>query len=127
METSLNARLRPAELVQSLALLANVVPNEMRMTVAHGLMGESDWVKITLSQSLYKYEALIAVGGSSGASVISMVDKEWSKMLGQGATSFWEVSEGWPAFGGAGSLCHGWSAIPIYIYGAHPELLRGDN
>ena len=36
----------------------------------------------------------------------------WKDVTGAGAD----------AFGNAGSLCHGWSAIPVYIYGAHPEL-----
>jgi hypothetical protein len=34
-------------------------------------------------------------------------------MLDQGATSFWETLRGWRDFSNAGSLCHGWSAIPI--------------
>lgn len=35
-------------------------------------------------------------------------------MLDDGATTFWETELGADDFGGAGSLCHGWSAIPIY-------------
>ena len=49
------------------------------------------------------------------------LDETWSAMLDAGATSFWEVSEGWKAFGGAGSLCHGWSAVPVYFYGVYPR------
>ena len=37
-------------------------------------------------------------------------------MLFSGATSFWETAAGADDFGKAGSLCHGWSAIPIYFY-----------
>jgi hypothetical protein len=37
-------------------------------------------------------------------------------MLEQGATSFWETAKGEADFSGAGSLCHGWSALPIYYY-----------
>jgi len=37
-------------------------------------------------------------------------------MLFRGATSFWEVLEG-PR--GGSSLCHGWSAIPVYFYQAY--------
>ena len=36
------------------------------------------------------------------------------KMLDMGATTFYETEEGASSFGGAGSLCHGWSALPIY-------------
>ena len=37
-------------------------------------------------------------------------------MLFQGATTFWEDEDGEAAFNGAGSLCHGWSATPLYLY-----------
>jgi hypothetical protein len=40
-------------------------------------------------------------------------------MLFHGATSFWETLLGGADFGGAGSLCHGWSAVPIYFYHAY--------
>ena len=40
-------------------------------------------------------------------------------MLYNGATSFWETIKGHADFGEAGSLCHGWSAIPIYFYQAY--------
>jgi hypothetical protein len=48
-------------------------------------------------------------------------------MLYQGATTFWEVDEGAPAFSRAGSLCHGWSAIPLYLYGAYGLSVRPEN
>ena len=37
-------------------------------------------------------------------------------MLDHGATTVWEDDEGAAAFDNAGSLCHGWSAIPIYYF-----------
>jgi hypothetical protein len=37
-------------------------------------------------------------------------------MLKNGATSFWETINGEKDFGNAGSLCHGWSALPIIYY-----------
>ena len=36
-------------------------------------------------------------------------------MLRNGATTFWETEKGEADFDGAGSLCHGWSAIPLYV------------
>ena len=45
-------------------------------------------------------------------------------MLTHGATSFWETIEGDAAFGKAGSLCHGWSAVPVYVY---DRVARGRN
>jgi hypothetical protein len=45
-------------------------------------------------------------------------------MLRENATTFWETIEGARDFANAGSLCHGWSAIPIAIY--HRYALKAD-
>ena len=37
-------------------------------------------------------------------------------MLEAGSTTVWETELGEQDFSGAGSLCHGWSAMPIYYY-----------
>ena len=39
----------------------------------------------------------------------------WGKMLDEGATTFYEEAAGEKAFNRAGSLSHGWSAVPAYI------------
>ena len=44
------------------------------------------------------------------------IKKTYSYMLENDATTFWETIVGAEDFGGAGSLCHGWSALPIYYY-----------
>ncbi len=42
----------------------------------------------------------------------------YSKMLDAGATTWWEVVLGGAYGGGAGSLCHGWGAIPAWYESA---------
>ena len=37
-------------------------------------------------------------------------------MLEAGATTFWETEKGESDFDNAGSLCHGWSAMPVHYY-----------
>ena len=56
---------------------------------------------------------------SFGQQVFSAIRNDWGKMLYSGATSFWETIRGGWDFGCAGSLCHGWSGIPVYFYGAY--------
>ena len=51
-----------------------------------------------------------------GAFILDDIERQWGYMLYNGATSFWETILGEADFDGAGSLCHGWSAIPIYIF-----------
>ena len=123
--TRLGGGVPAAELVQSLALLAKAVPPDAEEALVKKLSEPSDWLEVSLSQSLYKYEALIAEGGEAARQAVKTMTAIWKRMLDAGATSFWEVAEGWPAFQGAGSLCHGWSAVPAYIYGAHPDLCTG--
>ena len=48
--------------------------------------------------------------------ILSEIRANYGHMLELGATSAWETKIGAEDFGKAGSLCHGWSAIPIYYY-----------
>ena len=111
------AREPASELVQSLAILADAVPDGELPALAERLSRTSGWTETTLSQSFHKYMALLKAGETCGRRAMAQIDAQWGKMLDAGATSFWEMKEGWPAFAGAGSLCHGWSAIPVYFYG----------
>ncbi len=72
--------------------------------------------KITLSASIYKYEGLLKTDSGLLDYVLEDIKKIWGEMLFQGCSTFWETREGAGAFENAGSLCHGWSAIPLYIY-----------
>ena len=105
------------ELSQALALLAGAVPEGMRDALVAKLAGPSDWTETSLSQSVHKYEALMRAGGDAARKARASINATWGAMLDAGATSFWEVKDGWKAFGDAGSLCHGRSAIPAYFYG----------
>lgn len=111
-----------AELIQSLALYAGVCPPE-RQSVLRKKLLNGGLVPVTLSYSLFKYEALLQDPAYTKAVFDEIADR-WGAMLFQGATTFWEVDEGAPAFGRAGSLCHGWSAIPCYLYGAYALGVR---
>lgn len=106
-----------AELIQSLALYAGVCSPERQSILRKKLLC-GGLVLVTLSYSLFKYEALLQDPCNTNA-VFSEIAERWGAMLYQGATTFWEVDEGAPAFSRAGSLCHGWSAIPYYLYGAY--------
>ncbi len=53
----------------------------------------------------------------------SGIDEKFGKMLDAGSTTFWETELGYKDFNMRGSLCHAWSALPIYFY----TLLNGKN
>jgi len=56
--------------------------------------------------------------------VSEFIFKNWTPMVFAGATTFWETPRGAADFDHAGSLCHGWSALPVYYYHAHVLGLR---
>ncbi|MCR5694711.1 MAG: hypothetical protein K6G89_07050 [Clostridia bacterium] len=70
----------------------------------------------TLSTCLFKYDALMSVSKDNIGLVMDEITELWGYMIGQGATSFWETIKGATDFDDAGSLCHGWSAIPLAVY-----------
>ena len=114
-----NKPLHLAELTQSLAILADVGDEALRHGLREKLMSDDNgWVTTTLSQSFYKFEALL-LDPASGVFVRERISRDWSKMLFAGATTFWETLSGGWDFHHAGSLCHGWSGTPVYFYGAY--------
>ncbi len=83
------------------------------------LTGEIDSLEVsdcTLSTCLFKYDALMSLSQDYIGAVMNEITELWGYMIGRGATSFWETIKGGTDFDDAGSLCHGWSAIPAVVY-----------
>jgi hypothetical protein len=109
-----------AELTQALAILAGVVPEAELPALRERLASDNNGlVPCTISHTLYKFEALLTDQERYAPRVFDLIARDWGYMLRQGATSFWETIDGASAFGNAGSLCHGWSGIPAWFYGAY--------
>ena len=71
----------------------------------------------TLSMNSFRFDALLAYDREAYKQIIlDEIDKDYFYMLRNGATAFWETIVGLSDFGHAASLCHGWSALPIYYY-----------
>lgn len=109
-----------AELTQALALCCGAVPADCAGIVRARLADKQNGlVRTTLSYAIYKYEALLQEPGKYGGSVFEDIAADWGYMLYSGATSFWETIKGADDFDKAGSLCHGWSAVPLYFFYAY--------
>ena len=109
-----------AELVQALALWTGLVPAEYAQDLRARLADPANpWVKVTLSHYLYKLDALMMEPEKYYGTVERHIMDVWGSMVLAGATSFWETSGGGDAFSKAGSLCHGWSAVPVYFWGKY--------
>lgn len=103
-----------SEYGQVFALYAGIARGEERQKLLHTVTQKNDLVPLTVSNYIFKYEVLFAEGGYEDY-IINDVSEKWGYMLKNGATTFWETIKGEADFEGAGSLCHGWSAVPVYV------------
>ncbi len=111
------AKTHHSELVQALAILANVCTENIAASLRAKLAQDDNGLTpATLSYCLYKFQALLTDPANYRERVLDMIARDWGYMLANGATSFWETIKGSSDFDNAGSLCHGWSGIPAYFY-----------
>lgn len=106
-------------LCNSIAILIGIGDEK----TAEAMIKDESLVPVTLSMHTYYYDALLQTNVGYSAFVIEDIKKKYGRMLAEGATTFWETEKGWRDFDGAGSLCHGWSAIPVYYLS---RLLLGE-
>ena len=96
----------------SLAILCGIPTEEESRVIAEELIG-STLEECSLSMKCFKYDALLSVDEKYRKNIVEEIHENYKMMLKNGATSTWEVLEGADAFYYSGSLCHGWSAVPI--------------
>ena len=106
------------ELTQALMACADICPEDRLDGVLAALSGGT-LTTITLSYSIFQFDALMRRPETYARWVFERIARDWGRMLYAGATTFWETQAGAGDFDGAGSLCHGWSAVPIYCYFAY--------
>lgn len=107
-------------LTQALALLAGLprdVADRERLA-AQLVQPPASWVAATFSQSYFLYRALLEEGAISVDALLGEIKRRWLPMLTHPGATFWETEKGDLDFDGAGSLCHGWSASPVYFFSA---------
>ena len=103
------------ELVNALGIISGVA-SEQNEIVAEKLKN-GEFAPCSLSMKCFAYDALIAVNKEKYKDfILSDIRATYQKMLDFGSTTVWETKDGRDDFDGAGSLCHGWSAIPVYYY-----------
>jgi hypothetical protein len=100
----------------SIAILAEITTGEEANAVAANMMRNEVVADCSLSCANFYYDALLKVSGEYKDFILKDIRKKYKYMLDKGATTFWETLNGVDENGGIGSLCHGWSALPIYYY-----------
>ncbi len=93
--------------------------NVIRIIAADGSDGlDIEVIPSTLSMLSFRYDSLLTSDREKFKDLIlDEIDRNYLHMLRNNATSFWETIMGDnDIIGVCGSLCHGWSALPIYYY-----------
>lgn len=112
-----------SELGNALAILCGVATPTQAKSICEKLVGEHSWTKISLSMKCFKYDALFKIDKEKYRQyIIDDIKNIYSKMLDCGTTTVWETEKGESDFDNAGSLCHGWSAMPVYYF--HKLLVK---
>lgn len=104
------------ELGHALAILADVVTGVDAEALCERLAA-GEWTKASLSMQIWRYDALMRVDAEKYRDLIlDEIRKCYGAMLDAGSTTVWETERGESDFHNAGSLCHGWSAVPVYVF-----------
>ena len=102
------------ELVNALALKANIVDGEKAKVICKSLAAHA-LTPCSLSMKCFVYDALIKADREGYRSfILEDIKNTYTPMIETGTV--WETAEGASAFDNAGSLCHGWSSTPIFYY-----------
>ncbi|MBQ9805165.1 MAG: family 78 glycoside hydrolase catalytic domain [Clostridia bacterium] len=100
----------------ALAILCGAAEGDLAKTICDRIVSD-EATPSSLSANIWKYEALLQTDSEKYKNcILNEIRTNYQKMLDAGSTTVWETLEGSSAFHNAGSLCHGWSAVPVYIF-----------
>lgn len=101
----------------SLAILCGACEKEKAVALCERLISDTALTPISLSMRCFLNDALLMTDFSRYREyILSDIRTRYLPMLEYGVGTVWETEKGEIDFSRAGSLCHGWSAIPIYYY-----------
>lgn len=100
----------------ALAILSGAAEEDEARAICDAIVS-GKMLDSTLSMSLIKYHALLLTDTEAYAPfVLREIRENYGKMIEADSDTVWETVDGASAFSNAGSLCHGWSAVPIDIF-----------
>jgi len=106
-----------SQLGNSLAILCGAVKGEEARKIGDLLLNDTEMTPISLSMNCFKYDAWLKIDKEYFTPVILKdIERLYIPMIEFGGSTVWETEDGESDFEDAGSLCHGWSAMPIYYY-----------
>jgi hypothetical protein len=104
-------------LSNSLAVLCGACPEQNVLPLCEKMRKDDAFTPISLSMRCFFYDALLQSDLARYRDfVLRDIERIYLPMVESGTGTVWETEKGWRDFDSAGSLCHGWSALPIYYY-----------
>ena len=103
------------EHVQILLLAFDLIPEEKKQDLLKRIMEEKEFIPVTFSVLPFLAETLFRYTPETRRYVEHRIRKSFEPLLEKGLTTFPETSFCGDAFRKAGSLCHGWSAVPAWF------------
>ena len=99
-----------------MAVYTGIVTGEEARIICDKIAAD-ELIPCSLSLRPFKYDALIMTDKAAYSDyILAEIRRDYGKMLEAGSTTVWETQKGVGDFGSAGSLCHGWSAVPVYYF-----------
>ena len=112
-----NENITYSVLGNSLAILCGACKKEETVVLCEKMQKDASLIPISLSMKCFFYDAcLYADRERYRAWILDDIEKCYRPMVEYGVGTVWETELGESDFNRAGSLCHGWSALPIYYY-----------
>lgn len=113
-----------SQLGNSLAVLCGAISGDQAALLCEKILNDPEMTSVSLSMRCFLNDALLKMNKEKYAPIIlEQIEKLYIPMLEFGSTTVWETEIGESDFENAASLCHGWSAMPIYYY---HTLLSGE-
>ena len=101
----------------SVAILCGACEKDKAEKLCEKLWTDASLTPVSLSMKCFFYDACLCVDREKYRSYIfEDIEKCYRPMVEYGVGTVWETEVGEADFKKAGSLCHGWSALPIYYY-----------
>ncbi len=106
------------EHTQALALLCNCGDAGRRQMTIDRILTGNGLTLCSFSALPFVAQALMPTTPQAREFVCNRIRKEFHPMLRSENGTLWETASGECDFDGAGSLCHAWSSLPVYIQSA---------
>ncbi len=106
-----------SQLGNALAILCGAITGDEAKALCERVLTDPNMTPISLSMVCFMYDAWLKTDRDKYIPIILQeIEKTYMPMIEFGSTTVWETELGERDFENAGSLCHGWSALPIYYY-----------